>query len=387
MIDRMNTDEKILKNSAYVLREIEQQPTIWMQTYELIQSMKNELQEFLKDYDEVIFTGAGTSEFVGNTVYRSLCKNGNKNVYSIGTTDLLSHPQLYFDDTKKTVLVSCARSGNSPESVAVVELANQYLKNQVKHLILTCNPLGKLAQYGKQKEHALLVLMPEGTNDLSYAMTSSFTSMVLSGYLCFHLDSLDQQLPYVDWIVKNGNAVLNTYSSDLKKIVNERAFDRLIYLGSGNLKGLAQEAALKALELSAGKLCTMYDSPLGYRHGPASFVKERFSSLIVCLFAGDEYADAYTLDMLKEMRGYENEHNFFLVMAPDTKADYAPYCDGVVKLAGTNIPECYLALPYILAAQLIAVYRSWLYGIGCDIPFGTYETTSPVKTIIHPKSS
>lgn len=387
MIDRFNTDAKIIEDSAYVLREIEQQPAIWMQTYELIRSMKEELQEFLKDYEEVIFTGAGTSEFVGNTVYRSLCENGKKNVYSIGTTDLLSHPQLYFDKTKKTVLVSCARSGNSPESVAVVELANRFLEEQVKHLILTCNPKGKLAQYGKREERALLVLMPEGTNDLSYAMTSSFTSMVLSGYLCFHLNTLDQQLSYVDWIVKNGDKVLNEYSSDLKKIVKNRAFDRLVYLGSGNLKGLAQEASLKALELSAGKLSTMYDSPLGYRHGPSAFVKERFSALIVCLFTGDEYADAYTLDMLKEMKGYENEHNFFLVIAPDTKADYASYCDGAIKFEGTGIPECYLALPYILAAQLIAVYRSWLYGIGCDIPFGTYETTSPVKTIIHPKSS
>lgn len=387
MIDRINTDEKILENSAYVLKEIEQQPTIWMQTYELICSMKEELQEFLKDYEEVIFTGAGTSEFVGSTVYRSLCENGKKNVYAIGTTDLLSHPQLYFDPAKKTILVSCARSGNSPESVAVVELANQFLKNQVKHLILTCNPKGKLARYGKHENHALLVLMPKGTNDLSYAMTSSFTSMVLSGYLCFHLDSLDQQLSYVNWIVENGNTILTKYSRELKKIVHDRAFDRLIYLGSGNLKGLAQEAALKALELSAGKLCTMYDSPLGYRHGPSSFIKESFSALIVCLFSGDAYADAYTLDMLKEMKGYANEHNFFLVITPDTKADYAPFCDGVVKLEGTDIPECYLALPYILTAQLIAVYRSWLYGIGCDIPFGTYETTSPVKTIIHPKSS
>ena len=59
-------------------------------------------------------------------------------------------------------------------------------------------------------------------------------------------------------------------------------FHRIIYLGSGSLEGLAREAQLKILELTAGKIVTAFDSPLGFRHGPKSFVNEK--SLVLCLF-------------------------------------------------------------------------------------------------------
>ncbi|MEG0410229.1 MAG: SIS domain-containing protein [Erysipelotrichaceae bacterium] len=381
MICTDNVSENILQDSQYLIKEIEQQPRIWKETYELIKRNKEELKTFLNDYEEVIFTGAGTSEFVGNTIFRALDMESPVEIKSIGTTDILSHPQYYFKKDVKTLLISCARSGNSPESVATVNLANQYI-DEVKHLIITCNPNGALAKYTENK-NAFLLLMPEGTNDKSYAMTSSFTSMALAGYLCFHLDTLDDQRKYVEWIINQGNYILNEKAESLKKVVDSRKFDRLVYLGGGCLKGLAQEAALKALELTAGKLSTMYDSPLGYRHGPSSFVKLEANSLIVMLFSCDEYSNKYDKDMFEEIVSYHGKNNYFLTITCGNE-EFNLSDNYRIHMKGSNIPECYIAFPDIIVAQLIACYRSWTYGIGPDYPFGHKDNDIAVNTTIYP---
>lgn len=41
--------------------------------------------------------------------------------------------------------------------------------------------------------------------------------------------------------------------------------DKVVFLGSGEFKGLAQELSLKVMELTAGKVVSKYDSTLGFR--------------------------------------------------------------------------------------------------------------------------
>ena len=60
-----------------------------------------------------------------------------------------------------TLLVSFARSGDSPESVAAAELADQLLSD-VHHLVLTCNADGRLAAAVTARMSARTwLLMPE----------------------------------------------------------------------------------------------------------------------------------------------------------------------------------------------------------------------------------
>ena len=78
-------------------------------------------------------------------------------------------------------------------------------------------------------------------------------------------------------------------------------FDRIVYLGNIALKGVAQESALKMLELTAGKVATMYDSQLGFRHGPKSIIND--TPLTVAYLSDDAYRRQYELDLIKEMSG------------------------------------------------------------------------------------
>ena len=175
----------------YTLKEIEQQKRLWIETINLVKEKKEEIKSFLDKNDfknrKIIFTGAGTSEFVGNSITPAL----GGNVLSIATTDIVSNPENYLKKDEKVILISCARSGNSPESVATVKLADEII-DDVCHILITCNKDGKLAINKKDDKKALVLLMPEESNDKGFAMTSSFTCMSLTGLLIFNLKCIDK---------------------------------------------------------------------------------------------------------------------------------------------------------------------------------------------------
>src|SRR5690606_18712074 len=81
-------------------------------------------------------------------------------------------------------------------------------------------------------------------------------------------------------------------------------FSRLVYLGSGVFEGLSRESALKLLELSAGKVATLYDTTLGFRHGPKSYINK--DTNIIVYLSNNPYTRKYDVDMLKELYAYKD---------------------------------------------------------------------------------
>ena len=74
------TEEKMKETSStFTLTEIYQQPATWEKTCRQIAEQKDELKKFIdqvitqEDFD-VILTGAGTSEFVGNALFPHLAE-------------------------------------------------------------------------------------------------------------------------------------------------------------------------------------------------------------------------------------------------------------------------------------------------------------------------
>src|SRR5690625_187396 len=152
-------------NAVNTSREIYQQPSVWEElTYDFF-AKKNQYQEFLNSiYNKhekvrVIFSGAGTSAFIGDILVPELSKQGLKKVKfeSIATTNVVSNPTEYLFEDSPTILVSFARSGNSPESVATVALAENIVKDFYQ-VIVTCNPEGELAKNVEGDENSLTIL-------------------------------------------------------------------------------------------------------------------------------------------------------------------------------------------------------------------------------------
>jgi len=364
----IDTKDLELRGGYYTAKEISSQPDMWLKTYERVIEEKENIKEFLgkiikKQNPCVILTGAGTSAFIGEVLVGTVQKHLKISAKSIPTTDIITHPGDYFIRSKPTLLVSFARSGDSPESLATVKLAEAHC-DDLYQLIITCNKNGELA-IKSRNDHTFVFILPEETNDRSLAMTSSFSSMLLAGLLILNLDEIENMLPVIKRICECGRIILNENLLQLRSIA-AIDFKRGVFLGSGSLFGVAHESHLKVQELSDGKVICKYDSFLGFRHGPRAVVDG--STLITYLLSNNAYARQYELDLINAIDESPTGAKSIGVGQDIDKLginfDYTinfPECSA-------KVPEEYYSIIFILPAQIIGFYKSLDLGLEPDSP-------------------
>lgn len=366
-------------------KEIIQQPELWEETYNIFEEHKEALGKFLADFQEqseekirVVFTGAGTSAYVGDVLRPYLIKNGDNVHYqfeAIPTTDIVAVPYDYLREEIPTLLVSFARSGNSPESVAAVDLANKVVK-QVRHLVITCAQDGQLAQISREDANSFVLLMPARSNDKGFAMTGSFSCMTLSSLLIFDKEHTNKK-EIVEGIIQMGGQAIEL-EERIQKLVDLNA-KRIVYLGSGSLAGLTREAQLKLLELTAGEVTTAFDSSMGFRHGPKSFVNNE--TVVFDFVSNDAYTRDYDVDILEEIKG--NQIAIGVIAIAQNESRFSG--DSLLLNNALEIPDGYLALPYVMVAQIFALLTSVKVGNKPDTPSPTGTVNRVVKgVVIHP---
>lgn len=365
-------------NGLATAREIRQQPATWGETLAMVAANRPAVERFLApllSYDNlrVILTGAGTSAFAGRALAPYLAACLNRRVEAIATTDIVTDPAEYLAQDCPTLLISFARSGNSPESVAAVELASQLLTH-CYHLVLTCNGEGKLYQRCLQEPHSLALLMPAQTHDRSFAMTSSLTSMMLSCLAVFLPERFNQQ--NCVQLTLAGEDIL-TQAVQCVPQWNDPLAQRVIYLGSGSLQGVAQEAALKLLELTGGQVVALFDSPTGFRHGPKSVVNGQ--TLIVLFISNDPYTRQYDLDLLRELRTDAQAARVVAIADKhDSRIEEGEYIYLPRTLQGD---DAQLAFCYLLYAQCYAFHTSLTLGISPDNPCPSGQVNRVVQGV------
>lgn len=380
--------ETLLEMGAEITtREIKQQPEIWREAADNFATHSTKVKQFLDTLVKrhgkvrVIFTGAGTSAYVGETIVPYLKQINDEKLYdfrAVATTDLVSNPTSFLQKDIPTLLVSFARSGNSPESVAAVELGKQIV-DDFYQLTITCAPDGALAKAAEGDNNNILLLQPERSNDAGFAMTGSFTCMMLTALLVFDPASDEQKETWVQAAITMGLNVLSR-ESEIQQYVN-LDFNRVIYLGSGGFYGLAHEAQLKILELTAGQIATAFETSLGFRHGPKSFVNER--SLAFVFVSNDAYTRRYDVDILNELAGDAIAELVLAIQVDQSLTSQAKTFSFDAEYA--NIPDAYLAFPYIIFGQTISLLSSVKVQNKPDTPSPTGTVNRVVKGVtIHP---
>lgn len=383
MIFNMNQNQMDELKAIFTATEIFQQPSTWKKTIYQIQSESQQIRGFIEkvtcqnEYD-IILTGAGTSEFVGNSLFSYLNREHRYQVKSYGTTDIVSTPENYLSRKKPTLLVSFARSGNSPESIGAVDAA-EVVCEQLYHLFITCNKNGALSKRAEGKENCYAINLTEETHDQSFAMTSSFSNMLLAALLCLDTQHFDRNIEAMQSIIAKGAALLENHFEHMLSVVNNYDFKRIVYLGANTLKGIAQESALKMLELTAGKIVTMYDTPLGFRHGPKSIVDK--DTLTVVYLSDDAYSYQYEFDLIKEMSA-QRKGNRLLVIGNQRRDEIKELVDYWYFFEGQKADNVLLGLNYILCAQLIALFKSLSLSITPDNPCPSGEVNRVVKGVL-----
>lgn len=367
MIFGKNNEELNNLKAIYTATEIRQQPRLWEKTYEVVKNNKDKIRDFLNKNlsrdTRIILTGAGTSDYVGDTVVSELKRNLEARVEAIATTDLVSNYKDYVEKDTQTILVSFARSGNSPESIGAYDLFESNVTN-ISQVVITCNKEGKLSEKANKCTNSLVLLMPEESNDKSFAMTSSFSCMLLATILMFDIDNIEKNKEFVDIVVDQGEKILENNWIDVKELVDYEC-NRVVYLGSGILKELCQEMALKNLELTSGKVVTVCESVLGFRHGPKSIIDDK--TLVIIMNSTDKYTNLYDLDLISEIYSDSGEHKL-AVISYKKDENLKDTCNKYITVEGIDIPEIYTVFNYMLFGQMFGILSSLKLGISPDNP-------------------
>jgi len=369
--------------ATWTEKEIRQQPGCWIKSLKNIESQRIEIDNFLtpllqKPDLQIILTGAGTSAFIGDIIAPWLSRQTDKNFVAVPTTDLVTNPVDYLSPHRPTLLVSFARSGNSPESVAAVDLANQ-LVSQCHHLVITCNEAGSLYQNAVKSKNALALLMPAETHDRGFAMTSSISTMMASCLAVFAPKTINSQ-SFQD-VATRCEQIIDSQSDFSDALFGDLPFKRVVYLGSGGLQGVARESALKVLELTAGKLAAFYDSPTGFRHGPKSLVNGE--TLVVLFVSSHPYTRQYDLDLLNELRRDQQAMRVVAISASSSPEITAgPH---ILLPASRDFIDIEQAFCFLIYSQIFALSESIKAGITPDTPSASGTVNRVVKgVVIHP---
>ena len=352
----------LASGAIWTAREIEQQPRMLEKTHALLSGMREQIEAFIAPVAgnanaRVILTGAGTSAYIGQCLAPLLDRRLAARVDAVPTTDLVSAPHLYLDPSQPLLLVSFGRSGNSPESLAAVQLAES-LVDDVRHLVVTCNTEGALNTVPART--VMTLLLPEETHDTSFAMTSSFSCMLYATLMAFsEPHAMDDRIGPIALATER---VISEARVSLQELALH-GFDRVVYLGSGLFQGLAREAALKLGELTNGSVATCYDSPLGFRHGPKTFITDR--TLVMVFVSNDPLTRRYDHDLLDELRQDGCAARVIEVAAQRRQQQY-PDCllvPGMSEAADSD-----LLWPYVAIAQIYAFNASRAMGLSPDSP-------------------
>lgn len=368
------------RGAAWTAREIAQQPGVWNEVAALVGRERARLDAFLAPLladasQRIILTGAGTSAFIGDCLAPALTARLGRRVEAIATTDLLTGPATRLAGSAPALLVSFARSGNSPESVAALDLAESLLPGRVRHLVITCNRDGALALRAGAPGNACVLLMPDATHDRGFAMTSSFSAMLLAAGLAFRATDAGT----VARLAAGAEALLPEIASLAGSLVARR-FERVVYLGSNELRGLASEAALKLLELSDGRVIATADSTLGFRHGPKAILNG--GTLVVLLLSNDAYARAYDVDLLQELARDGRAGHLIALAGRD---DGIGSVERLVVPGMADAPDLELVPMHALFAQSFALLQSLALGLAPDRPDSTGTVNRVVQGVtIHP---
>ena len=247
----------------------------------------------------------------------------------------------------------------------------------IYQVTITCAPDGHLAQKAENEANNLLLLMPARSNDKGFAMTGSFSCMSLMSLLVFDTASDSSKKEYVDTIARLGESVIKREDTIAQLL--DVDFNRIAYLGSGTLGGLTQEAALKILELTAGQVATIFDTSMGFRHGPKSFLDGK--TVVFDFVSNEQYTRQYDVDILEEIKADEIVPVVVSVGMPQANN----FSGTQFNFDVADLPDGYLALADVMVAQTVSLLTSIKVGNTPDTPSASGTVNRVVKGVtIHP---
>jgi len=354
----------------HTLREICQQPLTWLDTSARVVGSLGRLRAIVAESGlaakrgALIFTGSGSSFYAGECLGLTLQRELAVPVEAIPAGLILTHPETALPPGQDRLVVSLARSGDSPESTAVVDLLDEVYPG-VRHLIITCNRNGRLAAARRDDPASAILVLDDATCDRSLVMTSSFSNLVWASRSLGLLQSPGVYQERTQGLADAAKQLLARKSGEIAAL-GRQGFRSVLYLGSGVRLGSARESALKMLEMTAGQVMTFAETYLGVRHGPLAAVQS--DTLIICFLSSEPLVRAYELDLIRELTR-KNLGMQKVIVGEQVPLDIGQPQDHVIDYGtGAGLGDATLPMLDVLVGQLLAFFRCLSLGLRPDSP-------------------
>ncbi|MDR1419053.1 MAG: SIS domain-containing protein [Treponema sp.] len=378
------------RNCSFTAAEIAWQPDVWRELCEILETERTRIADFFDRADiskrRVILSGAGSSAFVGEAASSIIGSRSRIPCAVVHTTDIVSSPYSFLFEDIPSLFVSFGRSGNSPESSGAVRYVRAIVKDLYETAVV-CDGKSSLARITSESDKSLSLVLPEKTNDRGFAMTSSFTSMLLACFALFNHERIDEVTADIRRLADNLERDAVSLSESAERLAGEQ-YARLVVLGSGCCRGLAREAALKSLELSMGAVNAASESALGFRHGPKSVIRD--DTLTIHFISNDPFTAKYDLDLLGEICSQKKGNRIVALSGTGGRNDgravsenQAPseLCEriAVPSLGYGPASDLFWGIHCLVFCQMLAMYKSISLNLPVDNPSVTGELSRVVR--------
>lgn len=366
-------NQKKTRGLVHTPGEIAQQPETWQSTFELFKRRRVEIQDFLASAGlavdprirpTVFLVGAGTSDYIGHSLAYLFRKTWHCEVVAVPSTDLLTHMDELCDPEKRYLWISFSRSGDSPEGIAVLERALRS-RPDIYHLVVSCHANGQMIRANAANPQVLSICLDDSVNDRGLAMTSSFSNMVVFGQCLADTANLSKYEQVLSRLIEGGKNFL-PIAADCASSLAKQPFTKACFVGSGPLRAVARESALKLLELTAGKIVTMSESALGLRHGPMAALDEK--TLFVCFLSSNSRIQEYERNLLKEIGNKQLVSTRIVVAGSDALA-MDSIAEHILAPSGSlAVADDYRTPVDVIFGQLLGLFASLRWNLRPDCP-------------------
>lgn len=369
------------------LQSICNQPTIWQAGFNLMQQHREEIENFWLSLGDkplnIILCGAGSSLSAAQVAAVWLRQQTGHNIRVLASTDIVVKPELYLEN-RPTLLVSITSSGSTPESVAVLALAERYI-DDCHHLLIVNDPQGELPRRSQHQPKTLYIPAPQGTKNGSFAAAAEFTLPIWYLLLIF----LPQQWGRAEQALKIYQHGAHYFLSRQMAAVEALAQSEMpvvISLGSSSLQFIAADASLKLLEMCNGLQATDDFTPLAFRHGPKLIVNQPVT--VVSYLSPDPEILRYDLDMAAELKAQRHPQGKIIGIYATEEPRVAQACDRYLHFDApglTQLPEVFSGLLYVIFAQILGLLRARHLGVKADMPSNDGKVAKVCRVTIYGK--
>jgi len=380
-------EEKSSRGLLHTPAEIAQQPSTWRFTFELFQERRSEIRDFLRaagihqeadSRPTVFLVGAGTSDYIGRSLTQLLRRLWQCEVIAVPSTDLLTNLQDWLVPGSRYLWISFSRSGESPEGIGVLQRALE-TRPDIHHLIVCCNAQGRMLRETAGCKQVLGIPLPDAVQDRGLAMTSSFSNMVIFGQCLANIANPSAFQSILEQLVESGKSFLEMAAESAAELARG-PFKKACFIGSGPLKAVAKESALKLLELTSGKTQAMSESALGLRHGPMAALDDE--TLFVAFLSGEQTIQKYEISLLAEI-GRKQLVKSRVVVCQSVSTQLRANADQVLAHNTSGpLPDDYRPPLDVIFGQLLGLFFSMRWNLKPDNPSPSGAISRVVQNVL-----